>query len=129
METFWSGLFFKCPLTFTEFLKQKVGRTDVAAIEPRILEDGTEYFVVRVLNRNAIPTIYPDLFATQLYFDTFKIHVNVITINGDSTCFIDSLGWLNDERGKAKHFPSRIEATKAGIQKAFEIREAQLNQV
>lgn len=126
METFWNDLFFKCPLAFTEVLTEKLRDEYIVTVEPRKLDDGTEYFVAKGEGGKSTPTVYPDLFAVQLHFDALGIFIEIGIRRIERTFFVLIEGHTELVN---VHHSDRISATKAGIQKAFEIREAQLNQL
>ncbi len=124
----WRGIFENSPQALKEYTEFRFPMRELLSFELDEWGGRGAQFILNFKCQGIIPFWFyeSDIWALPKYFDGLGIEVNAIAVNGDATCFIGSLGWLNDESGNARHFPDRLTALQAGIQKAFQIREAQL---
>lgn len=134
---FWRGLFISHPKAFEEYVKSKFPYRELLSIELDEWGGRGAQFILKFKSEGIIPFWFydSDLFAVQLHFDNLDIFVMPIPydIKKEKKWAIqvyvnwNYLGYIM-EKDQIATFPNFNAATKAGIQKAFEIRGAQLNQ-
>ena len=142
METFWIDLLKKYRLAFTEWAKKESsGIVDIAKIDQSIDPNWIEItYSSKFYKENRLLISSYRIWSFPHYFDALGISIgihlrhsgsfepSVLNLSNKSQLWQYKGQWVTQGYVPFDNYPNRLEATKAGVQKAFEIREAQLKQ-
>lgn len=129
----WKEINEKCPKAFLEWVSSKVAYdvTTVKYCEEKEFYQKDDEHCFELSNCDFLWVSNDSAIYFPFYFDQFGIFVEALHF-GVWVSTVASKGIsliIINENSSSKHFPDRLSATIAGVTKAFEIREQQLNEL
>lgn len=126
----WKEINEKCPKAFLEWVSSKVTYdvTTVKYCEEKEFYQKDDEHCFELSNCDFLWVSNDDAVYFPFYFDQFGIFINARD-DSENCLFRVSIKDKFYRAVLTEHFPDRLSATIAGVTKAFEIREQQLNEL